>query len=173
MLRMGPLPLPQGERGWNSGVIYRPQRAIPFAGIDVDFAHGDAVLAGVADDLRRGVEAHRLAVEQRGGEAGGIAAFDPGRDVDEEREAGGVALREAVAAEALDLLEAAFREIARMVPRDHALDHLVAELVDDAGLLEGRHGTAQTIGIVGAEAGADDGDLHRLLLEERHAEGFL
>ena len=28
--------------------------------------HLDAVLAGVADDLRRGVEAHRLAVEQRG-----------------------------------------------------------------------------------------------------------
>src|SRR6476661_7769849 len=110
MLRMGPLPLPQGERDWNSGAIHLLQRAIPRAVVDVDRAHGDAVLARVADDLRRGVETHRLAVEQRGGEDGGIAAFDPGRDVDEEREAGGVALRKTIAAEALDLLEAAFRE---------------------------------------------------------------
>src|SRR5260221_14579262 len=135
MLRMGPLPLPRGERDIRRSLLSRLQRAIPFAVIDVDCAQCDAVLARVADDLRRGVEAHRLAVEQRGGEDGGIVAVDPGRDIDGEREAGGVALREAVAAEALDLLEAALGEIARIVPRDHALDHLVAELVDDACLL--------------------------------------
>ena len=39
-----------------------------------------------------------------------------------------------------------------------------------AGALEGRHGAAQLVGLAGCEAGADDGDLHRLFLEQRHAE---
>ena len=37
---------------------------------------------------------------------------------------------------------------------------------------EGRHGAAQLVGLGRGEAGADDGDLHRLLLEQRHAQGL-
>ena len=83
----------------------RLQRAVPAAGIDADRAHLDAMVAGVAHDLGRGVEAHRLGVEQRGAEDVGMVAFHPGRGIGDQREAGGVALGEAVAAEALESAE--------------------------------------------------------------------
>ncbi len=146
------------------------QRAVPVRAVDVGRAHLDAVLAGVAHDLRRGVEAHRLAVQERAGEDRRVVALQPGRDIDQEREARRVALREAVLAEALDLAEAALGEVARVAARHHAVDHLLAEGVDRAAVPEGRHGAAQPVGLGRGEAGGDDGDLHRLLLEQRHAQ---
>src|SRR5215469_8164420 len=61
----------------------RLQRAVPVAVVDVDRQHRDAMLARVADDLRRLVEAHRLRVKQRAGKDLGMKAFDPGRDIDQ------------------------------------------------------------------------------------------
>jgi hypothetical protein len=113
--------------------------------VHVDRAHRDTVLARVAHDLRRRVEAHRLAVEQGGGEDVGVVALHPARDVDEIGEARRVAFREAVFAEALDLLETACGEFARIAARAHAADELVAEFVDRAGALERRHGAAQSV----------------------------
>ena len=78
--------------------------------------------ACIADDLGGGVEAHRLAVEEGRGEDLGVMAFEPGRDIDEEREAGGVALREAVGAEALDLMEAPFGKVLRVAATRHPAD---------------------------------------------------
>jgi hypothetical protein len=46
----------------------------------------------------------------------------------------------------------------------------LSEMADAAGELERRHRAAQLIGLAGGEAGAFDGDPHRLFLEERHAE---
>ena len=143
---------------------------VPVRMIDIDRAHLDAVLAHVAHDLRRRVESHRLRVEQGRGEHVRITALEPGRGIDEQREARGMAFREAVFAEALDLAEAALGEVARIVPCDHAFDHLGLERADGAGALEGRHGAAQLVGLARREAAGDDGDLHRLLLEQRHAE---
>ena len=37
-------------------------------------------------------------------------------------------------------------------------------------MLEGRHGAAKLVGLAGREARAFDGDPHRLLLEQRHAQ---
>src|SRR5436190_14280373 len=73
--------------------------AVPFAEIDVDRAHRDAVFPGVADDLGWRVEPHRLAVQEGAGEDFGVDALDPGRDIDEESKARSVAFREAVGAE--------------------------------------------------------------------------
>ena len=47
---------------------------------------------------------------------------------------------------------------------------LSRNLRDAARVLEGRHGAAELVGLAGAEAGADHGDLHGLLLKQRHAE---
>ena len=63
------------------------------------------------------VKAHRLAVEQRRREHVRVTAFHPGRGIDEDREARGMAFRKAVIAEALDLLEAALGEIALVAAR--------------------------------------------------------
>src|SRR5205823_2809827 len=84
-----------------------------------------------------------------------------------------VALGKAVFAKTLDLAEAAFGEVLGIAAPDHAVDELVAKELDRAGAPEGRHGAAQLVGLAGGKAGGDDGDLHRLLLEERHAEGAL
>ncbi len=72
------------------------------------------MVAGVAHQLGRSVEPHRLGVEQRAGEDVRVAALHPGRGIDQKREGGGVALRKAVGAEALDLLEAIFGEFLRV-----------------------------------------------------------
>src|SRR5690606_36959834 len=71
-----------------------------------------------------------------------------------------------------DLVKAALREVAVVAARGHSLDHAVAEEVDVAVLLEGRHGPAQAGGLRRGEAGADDGDPHRLLLEQGHPHGL-
>ena len=129
------------------------------------------MLAGVADDLGGLVEAHRLGVEQGRAEDVGMVAFHPARGVGDLGEAGRVALGKAVAAEALDLLEGALGEIARHSRcATMPFDHLVVEAADSAGRLEGRHRAAQRVGLGRREAGADDRDLHRLLLEQRHAQ---
>src|SRR5271166_6844214 len=99
----------------------RLERGVPLRVIDVDWAHLDAMLGEVAHDLGRRVESHRLRVEQGGREHVRITALEPGRGIDKEREARGVAFRKTVFAEALDLAEAAFGEVARIVSRDHSL----------------------------------------------------
>ena len=46
-------------------VVGRLQRAVPAGGVDADRPDLDAMVAGIADDLRRRIETHRLRVEQR------------------------------------------------------------------------------------------------------------
>jgi hypothetical protein len=81
-----------------------------------------------------------------------------------------VTFREAVAAEALDLLEGALGKVARIAARQHPVHQLVAKRADAAGELESRHRPAERIRLGRREAGADDRHLHRLFLEERDAE---
>ena len=138
--------------------------------VDVDRAHVDAVLLGVAHDLGGRIETHRLAVEQRRREHVGIAAFHPRGGVNKKRKAGGMAFRKAVLAEPLDLAEAALGEVARIAASGHAFDELVAEIFDGADAAERCHGAAQLVGFGRREAGGDDRDAHRLLLEQRHAQ---
>ena len=105
------------------------------------------MFARVADNLRRCIEPHWLGIEQGAGEDIRIAAFDPGRCIDEQSERGRVAFGKAIGAEAFDLFETAFGEIARIMRADHAFDHFGAERVDDADALEGRHSAAQLVGL--------------------------
>src|SRR5262249_19087793 len=85
------------------GRRYWLQRAVPVAGVDIGMAHLNTVLARVAYQLRWLIEAHRLTVEDGGAEGVRIVALDPGRYVDQVREARRVALRKAILAEPFDL----------------------------------------------------------------------
>ena len=58
-----------------------------------------------------------------------------------------MAFGEAIAAEALDLAEAALGEVAFIAARDHAFDHLGLERLHGAEVAEGRHGAAQLVGL--------------------------
>ena len=84
-----------------------------------------------------------------------------------------MAFGKAVAAEPLDLLEGALGEVLRIAALDHTAHQLVVEVADAAGQLEGRHRAAQLISLGRSEPRADDRDLHRLFLEQRHAERLL
>ena len=95
-------------------------------------------------------------------------AFEPARDIDQQRKRCRVAFRKAVGAEPLDLLEAGFREFPWIPFGGHAADEFFAEHPDAAGALERRHRAPELVGLAGRKSGADDGDLHRLFLEQRH-----
>ena len=86
------------------------QGAVPIAEGGVGRQHRHAMLAGAAHDLGGRIKAHRLGIEQRRREGRGMMFLDPGRNIDQQREAGGMAFGKTVTAEALDLFEAAFRE---------------------------------------------------------------
>src|SRR5665811_361096 len=99
-------------------------------------------------------------------------AFEPGRDIDEMREARGVALWKTVLAETFDLVEAAHREVRRIAARGHAADHLVLQRADRAAAAERSHGAAQFVRLGAGEFRRHHGKPHGLLLEQRHAHGL-
>ena len=152
---------------WN-----RLQGAVPVAGQDVGGAHLHPVLPGVPHQLGGRVEAHGLGVDQGRAEGVGPAPLHPGRGVDQQGEADGVALGEAVGAEPLDLAEAALGEVRVVAPPGHALQEAAAIFTDAPQVAEGGHGPAQAVGVVLAEPGRLDGQAHGLLLEEGHAQGL-
>jgi len=53
------------------------QRVLRKAVRDIDLAHLDAVLAGIADDLGGGVKAHRLRIEKAAAERVGVIVLQP------------------------------------------------------------------------------------------------
>src|SRR5436305_11706647 len=83
----------------------RFKSAIPVGSIDIHRPDFDAVFLGVAYDLRHRIKSHWLAVQQGRSEHIRIAAFDPGRDINQDCKARRVAFWKAVFAEPLDLLK--------------------------------------------------------------------
>ena len=98
-----------------------------------------------------------------------MVAFQPGRDIDQPREAGGVAFGKTVAAEAFDLRKAPRREIGVIAARQHAVDEPIPKPADCAHAFERGKGTAQLVGLCRGKAGGNHGNLHGLFLKQRHA----
>jgi hypothetical protein len=105
--------------------------------------------ARVLQQLVGAVETQRLAVDQAGGERGRMVAFQPAAVIGQQGEAGGVAFRETVIAEALDLLEQVLAVFAAEAVLQHAGQQLLAMRFQPATALPGRHRTAQGIGLAG------------------------
>ena len=129
------------------------------------------MLTRVADELRRGVETHRLTVQQSAGEDRGMMALQPGRDIDQPREARRMAFGETIAAEAFDLGEASLREPRLVAASQHARDESLTECANGSHPLEGCERPAQPVGLGRRETGRNHRDLHRLFLEEGNAIG--
>ena len=164
--------LAKAEAQGEAALIVGFHRIVPIRAVDAERAHLDPVFAGVADDLGRRVEAHRLRVQQGAGEYPRMAAFEPCACIDQEGETGGVAFGEAVAAEAFDLGETAFSEVTLVSVLRHAAQETGAKGADVAVFFEGCEGSAQAVRLIRRKARAGDGDLHRLFLKQGHAKGF-
>ncbi len=119
--------------------------------VDVDGQHGDAVAAGVLDQLGGAVKTHGLAVEQAGKERRRVVALEPGGDVGQQGEAGGVGFGETVAAKALDLLEQAAGEVLVVAALDHASGELLLEGQQLAVPAPVGDGAAQLVRLAAAE----------------------
>src|SRR6187401_554118 len=107
--------------------------------VDVGWPHFDAMLARVAHDLRRCIKPHWLGIQKCSSKDIRIAAFQPGRGIDQQGETCRMTLRKAVFAETLDLLETTFSEVAFVAIGQHPVDHLALESADGANALEGGH----------------------------------
>ena len=147
------------------------QRAVPLAAQHVHRQHGDMVFTCITHQLRRGVKAHGLAVEQRGQKRIRVVAFEPGADVDQQRKTGGMAFRKAVFTKALDLLEQAFGKIKLVALGHHAAHQAVMKWRQPAFAFPGSHGAAQAVGFTRGEISRQHGQLHHLLLEDGHTQG--
>ena len=124
--------------------------------------------AGIPDDLGGRVEPHGLGIEQGAAEDLRMMALQPGRGIDKERKAGGVAFREPVAGKALKLFETAFRERGVIAILKAPCHEAFMKSFDRSGPTEAAERAAELIGFAGGKACRDDGNLHGLLLEERN-----
>ena len=80
LIRIGPFESVDLAEAEPHGVIPAAallQRVLRVAERHVDLAHLDAVLAGIADDLRRGVKPHRLRIQQPAAERVGMEMLQP------------------------------------------------------------------------------------------------
>ena len=152
------------------GRLHPFQSTIPLRMVHIRRQHPHPVFRRIAHDLRRGVKAHRLRVEQRTAKGGREMAFEPARHIDEVRKACRVAFGKAIFTKAANLVETALRELAVVAAVDHAFDHHVLQFVHHAAAAEGRHGLAQPVRFLGRELGRIERNLHGLLLEDRYAQ---
>src|SRR5262245_43335720 len=92
--------------------------------------------------------------------------LEPRARVDEEREARAVGFGEAVLGEPVDLLIEALAELLRDAAFAEALEQPPAMLLERTRLAPRGHVAPEAIGLAARVTGADDRDLHHLLLEE-------
>src|SRR3546814_5886294 len=110
-----------------------------------------------------------LRVEQRAGERSGFVALEPAAGIDQLGERSGVALRETVRAETLDLLEDLVDELRGVILLQHQRTDALAVRLHVAAVAPRRHRTPQAVGFLRRVAGMDP-KFHHLHLEQRQAQ---
>ena len=86
-------------------------RAIPLAMVNIDGQHLHAVRFGIGHQLRRSVETHRQAVDNRSTKSGWVIMLQPSRNVNEFGKTGGVRFGKTVFAKSADLTEHLFGKL--------------------------------------------------------------
>src|SRR3546814_2143907 len=105
----------------------------------------DVCSSDLLHDLARRVEPHRLRVEQRAGERSGFVALEPAAGIDQLGERSGVALRETVRAETLDLLEDLVDELRGVILLQHQRTDALAVRLHVAAVAPRGHRTPQAV----------------------------
>ena len=157
-----------------TAVPNRPhQGEIPIALIHVDRPLPHSMARRIGEDGVRRVEAHRLRVDERRREGRRVMHLEPGARIHEERKARRVGLREAVLAETLNLREQTLAKLVGDAARAKACEELLAMLHELAVSAPRGHVATELVGLTTRVSCTDNGDLHDLLLKERHAQGAL
>ena len=141
-------------------------------GVEIRGADLDAVAAGVLHQGVRGVEAHGLGIEQPRAERRRVPPLQPRRRVDEVGEGHRVALGEPVVGEGRQLLPEQLDGGVVDPPGRGAVVEPLVQLLHPLAAALGPHGHPQLVGLGRGEATDVDGQLHELLLEQRHAQGL-
>jgi hypothetical protein len=80
LVRIGPFETVDLTKAKPHGMIFPAlllHRSLRVTERHIDLPHLDAVLAGIADDLRRGIKAHRLRIQQSTAERIRMPIFEP------------------------------------------------------------------------------------------------
>ena len=100
-------------------------------------------------------------------------ALEPAAHVGDQCERAGMAFRKTITGKSLQLLEDPFGEFLAVATFLHATHQALAVDFQVAMAAPGGHGTPQLIGLARGVAGSNDGQLHGLLLKERHPQRAL
>ena len=111
------------------------ENRIPVADGDVGGKYLHVMTLCIFDELRRRIKTERHAVEHRNKKRLGLMALQPAARIHKRREARRMTLREAVLAEAMNLLEDGFGEILLVASLHHSVDNAVVVFVDSVRLL--------------------------------------
>ena len=98
--------------------------------------------------------------------------LDPGRGIDQQRETRGMTFGKAITAEPLDLGKAPRGKVILIAVGPHAIHETALKIADRAVFPERRQRPAQPIRLGRSKPRTDDGDLHRLLLKQRHPQSL-
>ena len=148
------------------------QGAFEVAGVEIDRSDLNAVALGIGDELGRGIETQRLAVEHRAAENLWVMMLDPARSIHKERKARRMRFGKPILSESAYLVEHRFGKRFIETIGAHAFEKLSSELIDHSGATPSGHGAAKLVGLAGGESRRDDRKPHGLLLEDRDAHGF-
>ena len=129
------------------------------------------MLARIAHQLRRRIETHRLAVQQRCQECVRVVPLEPGADIHQQRKTRRMAFRKTIFAKAFDLLEDALGKFQRIALLDHPPDQPLIKWTQTTLALPRGHCPAQAVGLARGKVGCQYRQLHHLLLEYRHTQG--
>ena len=144
----------------------RLDRALHGAPIDVRRQHLDPTTLRFMHQRVGRVEAHRLLVQKRAEELGGVVDPQPGRLVGEQAEGDRVGLRKPEPGEAANLLEDALRHLRRRPAPPRPGDELIAIGEDRLLGALAAHRPAQPLRLAGAEPGKRHRHLDHLLLKD-------
>ena len=145
-------------------------RTIPITKVHIHWQHMHAVCFRVGDQLSRLIKTHRLAIDQRRTKRGRIVSLEPTRNVNQFGKTSRVRLWKTILTKTADLPEHLPRKLFGQSSFFHPRMQLLAELFNDPGLSPLPHRSSQLIRFAGRKPGRHHGQLHRLLLENRHAQ---
>ncbi len=128
------------------------------------------MIACIGNQLRGGIEAHGLAVDDGRTKGRGIVKLQPRGNINKFGKTGGVRFGEAVLAKTADLAKDLIGKLFVESFLSHPCQEFFLELFDHARFSPRAHRAAQLVGLARSETGCDDGQFHGLFLKDGDAQ---